>query len=450
MVCDGAILSCSGSTGGTSPLKIFPEINIFMNEKPIGVISNSKANINILSFGMCKLTSNPAVAGNKNNPVPCMPSSVSPWKDGVSYFLAGNEKAISDKSTCQCSYGGAISIDPNQVGQTFLGYSNGSGNSESGKDDENKKEEKNDDKKEKSKVLKGQDNETVDEKAESNGFLIKKGDKGEIVSEINLRLMGFGCGTPNDNYDDTTVIIVKQFKTDYMNQANADGTFVDMVTIEAIDKFAEEYPITDTEFNQMVCPCTSYKDKEPKILGDKCSGFGKGRNGVALTTIEYTDAQTNWKIAYNEAFNPYEHPGIHKGILWIFRATKLYLKKYGYSVEKISSGYRCWNNNYKNKRVSTNHMGKAIDIIVKKPGKTITGAGNYDYLRSLIFVPDMKAQIKWPNKNKISLEPSGPKLANDWIHLDIRTYEKKYLSDNYFTKNKDYIVKPPKLKSLIK
>lgn len=194
VVCDGAILSCSGSTGGTSPLKIFPEINIFMNEKPIGVISNSKANINILSFGMCKLTSNPAVAGNKNNPVPCMPSSVSPWKDGVSYFLAGNEKAISDKSTCQCSYGGAISIDPNQVGQTFLGYSNGSGNSESGKDDENKKEEKNDDKKEKSKVLKGQENETVDEKVDNtNGqYLLEvQGETKEKIVQRHLKTIGF-------------------------------------------------------------------------------------------------------------------------------------------------------------------------------------------------------------------------------------------------------------------
>jgi len=56
-----------------------------------------------------------------------------------------------------------------------------------------------------------------------------------------------------------------------MKQASPDGTFVDMATIEAIDKFAEEYPITKAEFNQMKCPCPR-GDKD-----EKCDGFGKGR-----------------------------------------------------------------------------------------------------------------------------------------------------------------------------
>ena len=63
-----------------------------MNEKPIGVISNSKANINILSFGMCKLTSNPAVAGNKNNPVPCIPLPLVLGKTACLIFWQGMRK----------------------------------------------------------------------------------------------------------------------------------------------------------------------------------------------------------------------------------------------------------------------------------------------------------------------------------------------------------------------
>lgn len=448
VVCDGAILSCSGSTGGTSTLKIFPEINIFMNEKPIGVISNSKANINILSFGMCKLTSNPAVARNKNNPVSCMPSSVSPWKDGVSYFLAGNEKAISDKSTCQCSYGGTISIDPNQVGQTFLGYSNGSGNSESGKDNENEKEEKNDGKKEKSQILKGQENETVDERVEIIEFLIKKGDTGEIVREINIRLMGFGGGLPSEEYNDYTVKVVKQFKTDYMKQSNADGTFVDMATIEAIDKFAEEYPITEAEFNQMKCICKKCKvfgsmEIPFKLKTGLYKKYKKDKNGKK---IKDKDGKYEYEI---KKYNYTEYPGIHKAVLWILNSFKFYLKDNNQYVSLISSGYRCSINNTNNDmRGTTNHMGNALDIHISNiGGKRITDTIAVNNIREEVFVKQCGAVLGW-EANKIGLERVSDG-ATDWIHFDVRELDKEeFMKDTFYIFDRNEILKPKKLKSL--
>jgi len=455
LVSSGASLKCTEGDA-SSVLSIASIKKVLVNEQPIALISDTKPGINIKPFGQCKSMTNPTVAAataankGKLKKMPCVPNTVGTWSEGLSYLLVG-EAIVSDKSTCKCAYAGTISIEKGKEGQSFLGYKKAGESSKEDKAEDEKNKEETKKIPEAKKVVAVVDTSVDNTVNKVDGiFKIKKGDKGEVVKEINLRLMGFGCGIPNDVYDDTTVKIVKQFKTDYMKQSNADGTFVDMSTIEAIDKFEDEYPITEAEFEQMKCPCTDYRKKEPKILDNECSGFGKGRNGVALTTGKYTKAQKKWKETNDEAYNPYEYPGIHKGILWIFRASKLYLKKHGYSIEKISSGYRCWNNNYTKVRTSTNHMGKALDIIVKKPEKTITGPGNYDYLRSLIFVPDMKAQINWPNKNKISLEPSGEGLANDWIHLDIRTYDKKYLSDDYFTKSKDYIINPPKLKSLIK
>lgn len=121
IVCDGAVLKCSGSTGKTSVLKILPTRHLLANDKPIGLLSDSKPKINIVSFGMCKLKSNPSVAANKNNPVVCLPVEITTWKNGVSY-LSSKEQVICDKSTCKCSFGGDISIDPSQVGQSFLGH----------------------------------------------------------------------------------------------------------------------------------------------------------------------------------------------------------------------------------------------------------------------------------------------------------------------------------------
>ncbi len=167
-VCNGAMIKCSGSLGGTYPLTILPKINIFMNDKPIGVLSNSKIGENISNFGMCKLTSNPSVSLNQNKPFACKPVQISQWTSGISYFAAGDEKVISDKSTCMCSYGGLISIEKNQEGQTFFGYANGGSSAENGKEDKSEEDKKKEEEeKEKSEKLKGKVDNGVDGKVDN-------------------------------------------------------------------------------------------------------------------------------------------------------------------------------------------------------------------------------------------------------------------------------------------
>ncbi|EKT3967485.1 hypothetical protein NTJ12_002577, partial [Flavobacterium psychrophilum] len=47
-------------------------------------------------------------------------------------------------------------------------------------------------------------------------FCIKKGDKSELIREINIRLAGFGGNVPTDEFTDRTEKMIKQFQRDYM------------------------------------------------------------------------------------------------------------------------------------------------------------------------------------------------------------------------------------------
>jgi hypothetical protein len=49
-----------------------------------------------------------------------------------------------------------------------------------------------------------------------NTLLFKKGDKHEIIREINIRLAGFGGNVPTDEFTERTENMIKQFQRDYM------------------------------------------------------------------------------------------------------------------------------------------------------------------------------------------------------------------------------------------
>ncbi|HLP39972.1 MAG TPA: hypothetical protein VK465_00570 [Fibrobacteria bacterium] len=113
----------------------------------------------------------------------------------------------------------------------------------------------------------------------------------------------------------------------------------------------------------------------------------------------------------------------------------------GAPKDTFSSGYRCWADNKAHKRSSTNHMGKAADIQVEyqKAGSWTTGEkAECDKVRTLV-VNKMAGQIRWASKDKFSLEPSEASypeefLATDWVHLDVREFNSKYLADRFFCK----------------
>ena len=167
-------------------------------------------------------------------------------------------------------------------------------------------------------------------------YCIKKGDTSELIREINIRLAGFGGNVPTDMFTDRTEKMIKQFQRDYMKIPET-GKICGNV-LRAIDDFQAKF---NFNFESLKCKCGT------------CSGFGDNKNKG-----EYLNNKNNI-----EAYHRYEYPGIHKLLLWSLRAVIFYLDKDGrFSLNKISSGYRCRFHEEYLKKPTTNHMGKALDL----------------------------------------------------------------------------------------
>lgn len=81
---------------------------------------------NIPTFGMCQTVTNPVVAAataakaGAFTPAPCVPATVAPWAPGAPTVLIDDVPALSSDSTCECAYGGVITVeDPGQVTVTL-------------------------------------------------------------------------------------------------------------------------------------------------------------------------------------------------------------------------------------------------------------------------------------------------------------------------------------------
>jgi hypothetical protein len=119
LVTSGAALSCSMGLA-PSTLTVTPEKMVTAGA-PAATIQDMKPMINIPPFGMCNTESNPTVAAatasasGVHTPAPCVPSVVGPWSPGAATVLIKNVPALDNTSTCQCMWGGVISI--NSAGQ---------------------------------------------------------------------------------------------------------------------------------------------------------------------------------------------------------------------------------------------------------------------------------------------------------------------------------------------
>ncbi|PXW13657.1 hypothetical protein C8D70_10861 [Chryseobacterium sp. CBTAP 102] len=242
----------------------------------------------------------------------------------------------------------------------------------------------------------------------------------ELIREINIRLAGFGGNVPTDKFTDRTEKMVKQFQRDYMKVTET-GKVCGNV-LRAIDEFAIKYPVN---INEAKCPC------------GQCSGFGNGL---------FPEQKNNSKIS--EKNRKYEYPGIHRSLLWVEKAIKFYLsnqeKQNGLKVGLIFSGYRCNANNKKNRRSSTNHMGKALDLHIYKLSDSINTEKNADKVRDLL-IKYTNAEYRWGGKNVFALEPSSRNrietefIATTWVHYDVRTFHLDYLKDEFFAKNNNAV-----------
>jgi len=231
---------------------------------------------------------------------------------------------------------------------------------------------------------------------------LKRGCKGPDVTELQIRLAGFRGTAPDGDFGSGTERQVLTFQQDCMKMRVPTGV-ADRVTLRAIDRFADAYPI---DFKALRCPCR------------KCSGFGRGRGKGRYLAGRPRD----------EAFHLYEYPGVHRMLLWAVRAAFFYLPEYRFT---INSCYRCADDNAQHGRTSTNHHGKAIDLgVVGKRGDNRRASTlRCDAVRGrLVITAD--AQIGWSAPNRKALEPSD--IAPTWVHYDVRCYEPKYLMDRYF------------------
>ena len=114
-VCAGATLACSF---GSAPcfLRVTLDKQVLTGFMPAASIDDHQPVVNIDSFGMCSSLSNPAVASATSaaqgvlTPVPCVPSTCSPWISGAPSVVIGNIPALNDTSTLMCEWLGVISV----------------------------------------------------------------------------------------------------------------------------------------------------------------------------------------------------------------------------------------------------------------------------------------------------------------------------------------------------
>lgn len=235
------------------------------------------------------------------------------------------------------------------------------------------------------------------------GDPLKRGDKNADVTELQMRLAGFRGTVPDSDYGPGTELQVVTFQRDVMGMKKPTGA-ADAATIAAIGAFGAARPVN---FQQLACRC------------GVCGGFGRG-----LFKGRYNGAV---KV---EAYHRYEYPGVHRMLLWAYRAAMVYAEPKGWTL-MINSGYRCSQDNRQHGRSSTNHHGKAIDIDILNAPSKIIDRDRSDQLRGLL-VEKSNAQIGWGAANRKALEPSS--IAPTWVHYDVRGYDSRYLADRYFVK----------------
>ncbi len=122
-VCTGAMMQC---TMGVAPstLNVLPINRVQAGCAPAATVMDFIPMLNIAAFGMCQSPSNPAVAAATAaargvlTPMPCIPMTVSPWSPGISKVKIKQMAALLDSDTCNCTWGGAISIK--SAGQTAV------------------------------------------------------------------------------------------------------------------------------------------------------------------------------------------------------------------------------------------------------------------------------------------------------------------------------------------
>jgi hypothetical protein len=126
-VVSGAMMACSFGVAPAS-LTVLPANRVMVGGVPAANIMDHIPMMNIPTFGMCMSLSNPQVAAATSaamgvlTPQPCIPVTSSPWAPGSPTVTIGNQPALTNSSTCNCMWGGVITISsPGQTTTTVAG-----------------------------------------------------------------------------------------------------------------------------------------------------------------------------------------------------------------------------------------------------------------------------------------------------------------------------------------
>jgi hypothetical protein len=114
VVTAGAILACTFGAGPSS-LAVLPVRRVLVEGRPVAAITDIAPIVNIPPFGVCSSLANPTVAAASAvagtlTPMPCMPAVPAPWIPAAPTTTVGATPVLTGASTCQCAYGGLISI----------------------------------------------------------------------------------------------------------------------------------------------------------------------------------------------------------------------------------------------------------------------------------------------------------------------------------------------------
>ncbi|MFO0611354.1 MAG: DUF4280 domain-containing protein [Polyangiaceae bacterium] len=117
LVVDGATLKCNHGSA-TSKFALLPEV-ANAEENIVATIADVAPMVNLKPFGQCNSPSNPQVAAATAaalgvlTPMPCMPVPAGPWSPGSEVTTVSGKKALTDDSTCKCTWAGTIEVtDP--------------------------------------------------------------------------------------------------------------------------------------------------------------------------------------------------------------------------------------------------------------------------------------------------------------------------------------------------
>lgn len=124
-----AVMSASTAcTFGLAPSTLMViRPTVLVEGRPAATIMDMAPMSNILPFGMCNSLANPTVAAataaalGTLTPMPCIPVIVAPWTPMAPKTLVGNMPALTAGSTCNCAYGGVVSITNPGATKTLAG-----------------------------------------------------------------------------------------------------------------------------------------------------------------------------------------------------------------------------------------------------------------------------------------------------------------------------------------